>query len=91
MSSEADMPEVEQPDTLSAVTRQDLRIYPVLLGVEGPLANQRFALDKKIITLGRDMVADILLKDNKTSRRHAHVIYGNILQLDQPPERFCSS
>ncbi|MFW6303990.1 MAG: diguanylate cyclase domain-containing protein [Candidatus Sumerlaeota bacterium] len=59
--------------------------YPVLLGLDGNLKGQRFLIDKKVVTIGRNMSADIVPHDGKCARRHAYVIYSNIdQQSDQP-------
>jgi two-component system cell cycle response regulator len=61
------------------------RFFPSLLGIEGALKSQRFTLDKEAILLGRDMGADILLRDPKTSRWHSRVVYENFGNPGQPP------
>lgn len=60
--------------------------YPILLGLEGPLQGSRFILNKQTITIGRDMLADIVLKDGKVSRQHARVAFQNINQRDETPQ-----
>jgi diguanylate cyclase (GGDEF)-like protein len=59
---------------------------PILLGLEGSLRNQRFALRKRIVTIGRDMSADIIVRDHEVSKRHAHVIFSNIERIDERPQ-----
>jgi diguanylate cyclase (GGDEF)-like protein len=61
------------------------RHFPMLLGLEGPLKGRRFILDKQVISIGRDMLADILLMDNRASRQHTRIIYVNIQQKDEVP------
>lgn len=60
--------------------------FPMLLGLEGALRNQRFALQKRIVTIGRDMSADIIVRDSEASKRHAHVIFSNIDRIDERPQ-----
>ncbi|HBF34934.1 TPA: hypothetical protein DDW35_10275, partial [Candidatus Sumerlaeota bacterium] len=62
-----------------------VRHYPILLGLEGPLQGHRFILNKQMVTVGRDMLADIVLRDNKAARVHARVTYANIAQRDEAP------
>jgi len=62
------------------------RYHGILMGLQGPLRRQRFDLDKKIVTIGRDMNADILINDRKTARRHANVIYTNFERKDEMPQ-----
>ncbi|HPS02924.1 MAG TPA: GGDEF domain-containing protein [Candidatus Sumerlaeota bacterium] len=62
------------------------RFHGILMGLQGPLRRQRFNLDKKIVTIGRDMNADILINDSKTARRHASVIYTNFERKDEMPQ-----
>ncbi len=61
------------------------RAYPVLLGLDGNLKGQRFQIDKKVVTIGRNMSADIVPHDGRCARRHAYVIYTNIDADDAEP------
>jgi len=63
-----------------------VRHYPILLGLEGPLQGHRFILNKQMVTIGRDMLADIVLRDGKAARVHARVTYANIVQRDEAPQ-----
>ena len=61
------------------------RQFPMLLGLEGPLKGRRFVLDKQVISIGRDMLADILLMDNRASRQHSRIICADTQQKDEAP------
>ena len=61
------------------------RLFPSLLGMEGALKGQYFPLDKEAMLLGRDLGADILLRDPKTSRWHSRLVYENFASPDDPP------
>jgi two-component system, cell cycle response regulator len=74
-----------QTETPALSTSAPGRHFPMLLGLEGPLKGRRFVLDKQVISIGRDMLADILLKDNRASRQHSRIIYVNIQQKDEAP------
>ncbi|MFP4581552.1 MAG: diguanylate cyclase [Candidatus Sumerlaeia bacterium] len=64
---------------------RDPRHYPMLMGVEGCMKGRRFILDRQVVALGRDMLADVILKDNKVSRHHARIIYLNISEKNERP------
>ncbi len=61
------------------------RAYPILLGLDGNLKAQRFQVDKKVVTIGRNMSADIVPHDSHCARRHAYVIYTNIDEQQAKP------
>lgn len=46
---------------------------PLLVVAKGPVVGQRFLLNKKEITLGRDPTSDIFLDDVTVSRKHAKI------------------
>ena len=64
----------------------DVRHYPILVGLAGPLKGRRFTIEKEVVTLGRDMQADILLKDSSAFRYHARIIYTNAENYGDVPE-----
>lgn len=49
---------------------------PVLVVAKGPMVGERFSLNKKETTLGRDPQSDIFLNDITVSRKHAQIEMG---------------
>jgi two-component system cell cycle response regulator len=58
---------------------------PELVMLQGSHVNQKFPVDKKEIVIGRDLGADIVLKDPRSSRRHARIVFSNIEKPSEPP------
>ncbi|MEN6625178.1 MAG: GGDEF domain-containing protein [Candidatus Sumerlaeia bacterium] len=59
---------------------------PVLILLEGSGVNRRYRIDKPLMTMGRDLTNDIVLRDTRCSRRHAKLEYKNFLQTDGDTE-----
>ncbi len=59
---------------------------PVLILLEGTGVNRRYRIDKPIMTLGRDLTNDVVLRDTRSSRRHAKLEYKNFLQSTENQE-----
>lgn len=66
--------------------QEEAGLRPALLVIEGPNRGQRFALDKHVIAIGRTMSADIVVKDSKSSRHHARILYTNFDKPGQEPD-----
>ncbi len=62
------------------------RQLPVLMLYEGDEIKQRYLLDKKELTMGRDLTCEIVLLDTKSSRRHAKVSYKNFDDAGATPK-----
>lgn len=75
-----------QEDRKHRLVQGDVRHYPVLVGLAGPLKDRRFTIEKEVVTVGRDMQADIILKDSSAFRYHARVIYTNAENYGDRPE-----
>lgn len=59
---------------------------PVLICVDGPQRGTRFPLTKPESIIGRSSSADLVLKDDMTSRRHARILYENAGRSNEPPD-----
>jgi hypothetical protein len=55
---------------------QDKNDIPVLIAQSGPVAGQRWTLDKDTLTIGRDAGCDIMIPDRQVSRQHARLRRG---------------
>ncbi|MBI3178173.1 MAG: FHA domain-containing protein, partial [Deltaproteobacteria bacterium] len=49
---------------------------PSLLVLDGPLAGRQIPMAKKLLTIGRDAAADVVLPDLEVSTRHAEIVRG---------------
>lgn len=59
---------------------------PVLITLDGTDINRRYRIDRKEMSLGRDLMCDITLNDIKCSRHHARLIYNNFDRPEENPE-----
>ncbi|MCE5230554.1 GGDEF domain-containing protein [bacterium] len=59
---------------------------PVLILLEGAGVNRRYRIDKPMMMMGRDLTNDIVLRDTRSSRRHAKLEYKNFLQSSDTQE-----
>lgn len=79
------------PTSTNGVQRETVdwqRRYPLLVGLEGPLAGKRFFLDQPLVSIGRAEECDVALDDTKVSRVHARIRYENIQQGAFPARCF---
>src|SRR5689334_12016637 len=67
-------------------TNKTLSQRPVLIMLDGSEVNRRYRIDKPEITIGRDILSDIVLHDTRCSRHHASLIYKNYEQSGNAPE-----
>ena len=58
---------------------------PVLIMFDDRDVHRRHPLDKQEIVIGRDVLADITLPDQRCSRRHVTLNYDNFDKSDEPP------
>jgi diguanylate cyclase (GGDEF)-like protein len=72
-------------DQLEETTRV-LMQRPVLVKLDEADMSHRYSIDKPEIQIGRDMMADIMINDTRSSRRHVRVQYINHDHPDQTPE-----
>lgn len=68
-------------ETVSTYVRR-----PVLITLDGTDVNRRYRIDRKEMSLGRDLMCDITLNDIKCSRHHARITYVNFDQPEETPE-----
>jgi len=59
---------------------------PVLIKLDGVEMNHRYPIDKPEIFIGRDMMADIVINDTRSSRRHVRLQYVNFSAKGDSPE-----
>jgi two-component system, cell cycle response regulator len=59
---------------------------PILVMLDGSDTNRRFPIDKREITIGRDIMSDIILHDSRCSRHHARLTYLNLEQANDAPQ-----
>jgi diguanylate cyclase (GGDEF)-like protein len=59
---------------------------PVLTKLDDADMSHRYSIDKAEILIGRDMMADVVVNDTRSSRRHVRLEYVNFDQPDQVPE-----
>lgn len=59
---------------------------PVFIVLDGSEVNRRYRIDKLKITIGRDVLNDIVLHDTRCSRHHASLIYKNYEHAGDAPE-----